>query len=112
MESPNCPISTSAEIPQELFMEITPVNRNAEVMGTNFTSIPVDRVAENREIVKAVKALNQTSMFGDGNELEFQRDPRTQRMVIRLVNRQTEEVVTQIPPQYVLELAKDLDNAG
>jgi uncharacterized FlaG/YvyC family protein len=108
MEIENRPIRISADIPQELAMEITPVNRNVEAMGTNLTTSPVDRAAENREVVQAVKALNQTEMFGDGNELTFQRDQKTQRMVIRLVNRQTDEVVTQIPPEYVLELAKDL----
>src|ERR1041384_7346374 len=106
MEPQNRPIRTSADIPQELLMVITPVNRNAEVMGTNMTTIPVDRAAQNREIVQAVKALNQTEMFGNGNELTFQRDQKTQRIVIRLVDRKTDEVVAQIPPEYVLELAK------
>jgi uncharacterized FlaG/YvyC family protein len=71
-------------------------------------TVPVDQAAENREVVKAVKALNGTEMFGDDNQLTFRRDPETQRMVIRVVNRKTEEVVTQIPPEYVLRLAEDL----
>ena len=68
----------------------------------------MDQAAENREIVRAVKALNGTEMFGQENQLTFRRDPETQRMVIRVVNRQTEEVVTQIPAEYVLRLAADL----
>jgi uncharacterized FlaG/YvyC family protein len=68
----------------------------------------MDKAAENREVVRAVKALNGTEMFGEENQLTFRRDPETQRMVIRVVNRNTEEVITQIPEEYVLRLAADL----
>jgi uncharacterized FlaG/YvyC family protein len=47
-------------------------------------------------------------MFGEENQLTFRRDPETQRMVVRVVNRETEEVVQQIPAEYVLRLAEDL----
>jgi uncharacterized FlaG/YvyC family protein len=69
----------------------------------------VDQAAENREIVRAVKALNGSEMFGGENQLTFRRDPETRRMVIRVVNRQTEEVISQIPAEYVLRLAADLE---
>jgi uncharacterized FlaG/YvyC family protein len=71
-------------------------------------AIPTDQTAENREIVRAVKALNGTEMFGDENELTYQRDPTTHRMVVRVINRTTQEVVSQIPPEYLLRLAEDL----
>ena len=67
---------------------------------------PVDKAAANREVVQAVKALNNTEMFGD-NELDFQRDPQSQRMVVKVVNRKTREVVSQVPPEYILRLAED-----
>ena len=47
-------------------------------------------------------------MFGHDDELVFQKDQRTQRMLIRVVNRETREVVSQLPPEYVLRLAEDL----
>ena len=64
--------------------------------------------AENREVVRAVKALNGTEMFGQENQLTFGRDPDTKKMVIRVVNRKTNELISQIPPEYVLRLARDL----
>jgi uncharacterized FlaG/YvyC family protein len=66
---------------------------------------PVDRAAENRDVIQAVKALNGTEMFGQDNVLLFEKDLQTHRMVIRLVNQKTQEVVSQIPPEYVLRLA-------
>ena len=89
-------------------MEISAIDRTALGSSVPAAPAPVDHAAENREVVRAVKALNGTEMFGEDNQLTFRKDPETQRMVIRVVNRKTEEVVTQIPPEYVLRLAEDL----
>src|SRR5271157_5072222 len=88
-------------------MDITPVDRTATVPAPAANTAPVDKAAENREVVQAVKALNGTEMFGD-NELDFQRDPQTHRMIVRVLNRKTKEVVSQVPPEYVLRLAEDM----
>ena len=89
-------------------MEISAVDRNAQAHAAPVAIIPVDEATENREVVRAVKALNGTEMFGDENQVIFRRDPETRRMVVRVVNRKTEEVVSQIPAEYVLRLAEDL----
>jgi uncharacterized FlaG/YvyC family protein len=62
--------------------------------------------------VQAVKALNGTEMFGHDNEMVFQKDRQTHKMVIRVVNKQTREVISQIPPEYVLRLAQDAGESG
>src|SRR5260370_1591687 len=67
-----------------------------------------EQLAENRDLVQAVKALNAAASFGDNNELIFLLDRNTRLPVIRIVNRQTNEVVEQIPPEYVLRLAEEL----
>lgn len=65
-------------------------------------------VPQTRDVIQAVKALNATEMFGDENELTFQIDQQSQRMGDS--NRQPEykEVISQIPPEYVLALHADL----
>lgn len=88
-------------------MDISAVNRSVPAPVPTVHAEPADKAAETREVVQAVKALNSTEMFGD-NELEFQRDPQTQRMLVRVVNRKTREVISQVPPEYVLRLAQDL----
>jgi uncharacterized FlaG/YvyC family protein len=93
-------------------MEISTIERSSNIEAAPVQNVPTDQSVENREIVRAVKALNGTEMFGQENQLTFRRDPETQRMVIRLVNKETEEVVTQIPPEYVLRLAEDLKTEG
>lgn len=92
-------------------MDISSVNHNAAAAPVAAPAA-IDRAAENRQLVQAVKALNGSELFGHDSELQFQRDRMTHRMVIRLVNRKTNEVVSQIPPEYVLELASDLNLPG
>jgi uncharacterized FlaG/YvyC family protein len=92
-------------------MDITATNRGATAMHAPAPAIPADKTVENREVVQAVKALNGTEMFGQENELCFQKDSQSQRMVIRVINRKTREVVSQVPPEYVLRLVEDLKSS-
>lgn len=71
--------------------------------------IPTEIAAANRQLIQAAKALNAAEMFGDENELTFQMDRRARQIVLRVVNRKTGEVVSQVPPEVVLRLAADLD---
>lgn len=89
-------------------MDIAGVNRSMQTAPANVAPVPQEQTAANRDIVQAVKALNGTEMFGQDNQLRFQKDPQTGRMVVKLVNSKTNEVVSQIPPEYVLNLAQDL----
>jgi flagellar protein FlaG len=88
-------------------MDVTAVNRIAQAAPTAPVT-PPDPGANAADVVQAVKALNQTEMFGQENELQFQRDQASRRMVIQVVNRKTHEVISQVPPEYVLRLAEDL----
>jgi len=63
-----------------------------------------------RELIQAAKAVNSSDLLGRGNELTFSLDKGSGRMVIRLVNRKTREVVEQIPAEDVLRLAEALKN--
>ena len=79
-------------------------------VGTSTSVSGMEQPSQTRDVVQAVKALNATEMFGQENELTFQMDRQAKRMVIQIVNRQTQEVVSQIPPEYVLRLSEDIKN--
>jgi uncharacterized FlaG/YvyC family protein len=93
-------------------MDITAINRNLQPLVAAAPVAPMEHPAENRDIVQAVKALNATDMFGQDNELVFQMDQQARRMVIQIVNSKTKEVLTQVPPAYVLRLGEDLKKPG
>lgn len=90
-------------------MDIPSINSLA---GT-ITSAPVEvassgqALANQRELIHAVKAVNATGLFGQDNELTFILDRATKRAVVRIINRDTREVIQQIPAEYVLRLAED-----
>jgi uncharacterized FlaG/YvyC family protein len=67
-----------------------------------------EQKVENRKLIKAVKALNATELFGQNNELTFMLDRETRRPLVRIVNRETREVVRQIPAEHALRMANDL----
>ena len=93
-------------------MDITAMSRGLSDLHAP-TPVPTpDKTAENRQVVQAVKAVNGAEMFGEENELRFARDAVTNKMVIRVVNRNTSEVVSQVPEEYLLRLAEDLKQSG
>jgi flagellar protein FlaG len=65
------------------------------------------RRPELREIEQAVKEINDHLQLVRRN-LEFSVDRDTQRVVVKVIDAETGEVVRQIPPDAVLELAKFL----
>ena len=93
-------------------MDLTAIDRSATGIHAPAPPVTVDRAAEKRQVVQAVKAVNGTEMFGPENELCFQKDLETNRFVVRVVNRKTREVLSQVPEEYVLRLAEDLKKSG
>ena len=67
-----------------------------------------ENLSTHRELIQAVRALNKAESFGEANELTFVIDPHSRRPLLRIVNRETKEVVTQIPPDHALRLAEGL----
>jgi uncharacterized FlaG/YvyC family protein len=92
-------------------MDITGVNGVGQTAVSTPAPVAPEQLAENRDLIQAVKALNAAASFGDDNELAFLMDRTTRLPVIRIVNRKTNEVVDQIPPEYVLRLAEELRQA-
>jgi len=63
---------------------------------------------EQAQLIHAVEKLNEARIFGQKSELTFSLDRETRRPVMKIIDRETQEVIQQIPPEYVLRLAEDL----
>jgi uncharacterized FlaG/YvyC family protein len=81
-----------------------PIASPADLYGN---TSPAD-VAERQKVVQAVSTLSESNMFGENRELTYAIDRTTQRMVIRVIDRDTRETVAQLPPEYVLRLSASL----
>ena len=88
-------------------MDITAVNRSMPA-SVGSVPVPVQKAQENRDIVKAVRALNGAETFGQDNHLTFQRDLYSHQMVLRVVNQKSGDVILQLPSEEALRMAEDL----
>jgi len=87
-------------------MELPPLN--AVGSGAAVSSpTPVDDFPP-REVVAAVRQINRAELMGEGRELTFARDPQTRQRVIQIIDQNTGDVVDQLPPETVLQLAEQL----
>jgi len=89
-------------------MPIPPIGRDLEAFAAAPASDLSDLVPQQREIIQAVKNLNAVEMMGHDNQLQFRVDHRARRMRVRLVRRQTGEVIAEVLPEDVLRLAENL----
>jgi uncharacterized FlaG/YvyC family protein len=64
--------------------------------------------ALNQSVTAAVGIVNQSSFLGEGREVQRSVAPGTHTPVIKVVDTKTKEVITQWPPEYLLQLAADL----
>jgi flagellar protein FlaG len=90
------------------------IDQSIPAVSSNFSNSTdsIQIQTENREIIRAVRAVNASVKLGDNNELTFSLDRQSRRPIIKIVNRTTNEVVQQIPNEQVLRLAEDLKLSG
>ena len=89
-------------------MEITAI-QNPNVIVSPAEPLSHEEQKEQRELIHAVRAVNAAAAFGDDNELTFYFDRNTHKALVRIVNKQTREVVRQIPNESVLRIAQQFD---
>lgn len=77
--------------------------------GSN-QALPTELPSDQRDLIRAVKAIARIDLFGENSELTFVFDRDTRKVLVRVVDRSTREVVMQIPAEYALELAKEANS--
>lgn len=74
-------------------------------------SLNPDQAAHRRQLLKAVTSVNASGLLGN-NELVFSVDRQTHRPIIRVVDKDTHEIIFQAPPEYILNLAQRVDETS
>jgi len=75
---------------------------------------PVGRItdpatsARNRSVSAAVKLLNDSAPAGSLHEFSIAIDPTTRQAIVRVIDRATNELVEQLPSEYLLQVARQL----
>ena len=71
---------------------------------------PAVEAVQHREVVQAARSINASGYLGQ-NQIVFVMERGTNRAILRVVDRQTNEVLLQLPPESALRWAREL-NAG
>lgn len=90
-------------------MEITSLQPVSQTQGP--APVSTEEAAQRRQLLQATQSVNESGVLGN-NQLVFMLDRQTHRAVIRVVDRATQKVVSQIPPDYVLRLAQELGSTS
>ena len=89
-------------------MDIATVNQAGQALPAVPDTQNANWLAQNRELIQTVKSISASELFGQDSELTFALDRDTRRPVVRILNRRTQQVMLQVPPEYVLHLAQAL----
>ena len=93
-------------------MEVTSLQLAAAAASTAAPrQVSSQEAAERRQLLQAAKSVNESGILGQ-NQIQFIMDRVTHRAVIRVVDTTTHQVVSQIPPEYLLRLAQDLGSSA
>src|SRR5258706_1418755 len=65
---------------------------------------------QHKEVVQAARSINASGYLGQ-NQIVFVMERGTNRAILRVVDRETNEVLLQLPPEAALRWAREL-NAG
>lgn len=91
-------------------MEITSI-QTAATFSAASTQVTMAEAAQRRQLLQAAQSVNESGVLGQ-NQLVFLLDRQTHQAVIRVIDRTTKQVLSQIPPEYVLRLAQYLGSSA
>jgi uncharacterized FlaG/YvyC family protein len=77
-------------------------------MDTPMTVEPGKFSDDLRTLFLAVKEVNAAALFGKSNEVTFRMEEGSSLAKVRIVRRATQEVMNEIPAEYVLRMAEEL----
>ena len=72
--------------------------------------IKVDTEGDHKRLQQAVERMN-TKMVDGGRGLAFRVDPDLGRPVVTVTNKETGEVIRQIPNEVVIQMARSIEDA-
>ena len=88
-------------------MDISSIRSSVGVADQSQPRLAPEQVSERRELIRAAEVINASQSLGTNTELVFVVDRVTQRAIMRVIDKKTQEVLMQLPAEYVLRLAED-----
>lgn len=93
-------------------MDVTPPNTVQPPAVTPVSNaVSAEEQANNRQLIRAVRAVNTTELYGQDSVVTFVLD-QAGHPLLQVVDRKTKEVIRQIPPEDVLSAARSWGLSG
>lgn len=92
-------------------MDITFNTVQPPVAATVTPALSAEEQAQNRQLIRAVRAVNGVELYGQDSEVTFVLD-QAGHALLQVVNRKTKEVIRQIPPLDLLSAARSVGLGG
>ncbi len=89
-------------------MDVSAIGSVGQVTHIANLQLDPQQRAERVALVHAVKVVNDAQSFGPTSEVTFSLDRATNKPIMRIVDRETQEVIAQLPPEYLLRMAAQL----
>lgn len=89
-------------------MELGPLRPSPDMPVGAHAPASHDHIPARKEIIEAVKAVNASGMLGQDSELTFVLDRHTGQPLLRIIDRETGEIIKQIPAEHLMRLAREL----
>ena len=89
-------------------MDIVSVSHPAQVSPAVPDTRSPNPPMENQVLIQAVQGMNDSQVAGEDGEWTLAIDQQTRLPVIRIISRQTDQVVMQLPAEYILQLQQIL----
>jgi hypothetical protein len=89
-------------------MDIVSVSRPGQVSPSVPDTRSPNPPMENQVLIQAVQGMNDSQVAGEDGEWTLAIDQQTRLPVIRIISRQTDQVVMQLPAEYILQLQQIL----
>ena len=86
-------------------MDISAISTAGHVAPVADVQLNPQQRAERVALVQAVRLVNDAQSFGPTSEVTFSLDRTTNKPIMRIVDRETKEVIAQLPPEYLLRMA-------
>jgi hypothetical protein len=90
-------------------MDIVSLSRPGQVSPAVPDTRSPNPPTENQVLVQAVQGMNDSQLAGEDGEWTLAIDQQTRLPVIRIISRQTDQLVMQLPAEYVLQLQQILE---
>lgn len=111
--TPVAPLADS--LARQNAMTQMPGNAESQVGGlqknavTGAGSAAQQSALSQQDLTQTVEQINEALQMFSSNSLEFSVDDDTESVVVKVVDKETQEVIRQIPSEEVLNIAKALD---